>query len=350
MTEPRQIIRGTTYHVTRRILQQRLLLTPDETINNTFHFCLAYAAAEFAILVHAFKVMSNHYHLVVTDPDANLPRFLQLLNQLLAKSILEYRDIPGPLWHPGSYDAVVVRDSEALDLPTVLEGEEGYDCTLGEDGEDVERAMDYTFLNAVTAGLVASRSDWAGCWSTYRDISEGKVFRATRPKEGFSLANLTNIPDKIELVLSPPPHWADLDSAELDRACAAGEARLDAAEEGLRASRKTTGSKRPAASKKGPALTEPSPSPFDYPKSASERPKPWTKIRPKFAGARVAWRKIRLRRLASFVGAYRHCLRAIRRNPTGNYRFPIGTYWQRYFFHRPADSPEFCATPLPIPG
>jgi putative transposase len=43
---------------------------------------LAVAARRFGIVVHVFCVLSNHVHLVVTDPDARLPRFEQYLDSL----------------------------------------------------------------------------------------------------------------------------------------------------------------------------------------------------------------------------------------------------------------------------
>jgi REP element-mobilizing transposase RayT len=37
--------------------------------------------------VHAWCVLSNHYHLVVTDPDARLPAFMQYLDSLVARAM-----------------------------------------------------------------------------------------------------------------------------------------------------------------------------------------------------------------------------------------------------------------------
>ncbi|MEM7231588.1 MAG: hypothetical protein AAF517_05420 [Planctomycetota bacterium] len=342
MTEPRQIVRGTTYHVTRRTLQQRFLLIPDRIIRNTFIFCLAYAASKFGILVHAFVSMSNHYHVVITDPEAKLPRFQQWMNQKLAGSVLEYREMPGPLWHPGSYDAVVVGDPDGLDQPITLEGGENFEGDLGEPGEDIERAMDYVFLNPVSAGLVDTRSEWEGCSSSYRDIAEGTVLRATRPEHGFSAEDLAGIPEEVELVLTPPPHWMNLAPADLEKLCAEADARLDSEERAI------VGKREKATAARGPLPL--ASDPLHQPRSAMERPKPWTRIRPRFAGARLLRRKIRLARLRTFLETYRDCLNAIRRNPIARIVFPVGTYWQRSFFGRPVESPNLCTAPLTTPG
>jgi putative transposase len=82
MTAPRQVLRGTTYLVTRRCAQRQFLLRPSRTTNDVFLYLLAVAARRFGIQVHAFCVLSNHFHLVVTDPDARLPAFHQFLDAL----------------------------------------------------------------------------------------------------------------------------------------------------------------------------------------------------------------------------------------------------------------------------
>ena len=86
MTAPRQVLPGTTYLVTRRCTQRQLLLRPSPTIGAIFLYVLAVAARRFGIRVHAFCVLSNHYHLVVTDPGAQLPAFGQYLDSLVARA------------------------------------------------------------------------------------------------------------------------------------------------------------------------------------------------------------------------------------------------------------------------
>jgi putative transposase len=67
MTAPRQILAGATYLVTRRCVQRQFLLRPSKTVNEVFRNVLAVATARFGFLVHAYCVLSNHYHIVVTD-------------------------------------------------------------------------------------------------------------------------------------------------------------------------------------------------------------------------------------------------------------------------------------------
>ncbi len=67
MTAPRQILPGTCYLFTRRCLQRQFLLRPSAEVTQLLGFLLAVAADRFAVEVHAFCVMSNHFHLIVTD-------------------------------------------------------------------------------------------------------------------------------------------------------------------------------------------------------------------------------------------------------------------------------------------
>ena len=89
MSAPRQILPGVTYLITRRCAQRQFLLRPSPRVNQIFRYCLAYAARRFDIRLHAYCVLSNHYHLVLTDPKARLPEFMHWLNAYLAKSLNE---------------------------------------------------------------------------------------------------------------------------------------------------------------------------------------------------------------------------------------------------------------------
>ena len=67
MTEPRPYLPGETYLVTRRCTQRQFLLLPSEIVAQVFMYCLAVAAALSGVEVHGFAVLSNHYHLLVSD-------------------------------------------------------------------------------------------------------------------------------------------------------------------------------------------------------------------------------------------------------------------------------------------
>jgi putative transposase len=103
MTAPRQVLPGTTYLVTRRCSQRQFLLRPSKRTNQIFGYLLAIAATRFRIEVHAFCVMSNHVHLVVTDTDARLPAFSQFLDSLVARTMNALLARWEHFWGPSSY-------------------------------------------------------------------------------------------------------------------------------------------------------------------------------------------------------------------------------------------------------
>ena len=87
MTAPRQSLPGTTYLVTRRCEGRRFLLRPSALVNAVIEYVLAAKAQEYGILLHAFCVLSNHLHLVLTDPHGNLPPFMRDVGSTVAKAL-----------------------------------------------------------------------------------------------------------------------------------------------------------------------------------------------------------------------------------------------------------------------
>ena len=58
--QPRQVLPGQFYLLTRRCTQRQYLLRPDRDANDTFLYCLAEAAQRFGIDVILPSTMSNH--------------------------------------------------------------------------------------------------------------------------------------------------------------------------------------------------------------------------------------------------------------------------------------------------
>ena len=84
--------------ITRRILRRHRLLRPDSSVRQLFVFVLAVAALRYGILVHAFCVMSTHYHLVATDPLGVLPDFLAFFHRIVALGLKVLRKWEGAAW------------------------------------------------------------------------------------------------------------------------------------------------------------------------------------------------------------------------------------------------------------
>lgn len=182
MTAPRQVLTGTTYLFTRRCTQRQFLLTPSPTTNAVFRYVLAVAAARFGITVHAFCVLSNHVHLIVTDTRAQLPAFAQMLHGFVARAVNASLGHSESFWAPGSYSAV------ALVTP-----------------DDIVDKTAYVLANPVAAGLVRHGRDWPGLWSDPALIGAGAI-SIERPATFFR--TLGRLPATTALELSAPSGFA----------------------------------------------------------------------------------------------------------------------------------------------
>jgi REP element-mobilizing transposase RayT len=148
---------GETYLVTRRCYQRTFRLRPCEQTNSIFMYCLAFAMRKTGVVLHAACVLSNHHHLVVTDPRGVLPDFLRELHRLTAKAINALQGQWENLWAAEPCNAVrLVTDEDVIDK------------------------IAYVAANPVAAGLVARPEDWPGfiVWGKRRAVVE-------RPKTYF---------------------------------------------------------------------------------------------------------------------------------------------------------------------
>jgi REP element-mobilizing transposase RayT len=182
MSLPRCVLKGTTYLVTRRCLGRRFLLRPDRLMNDLFRYCLARAAEAHGIELHAVTVMSNHYHLVLTDIRGVLPDFMRALNRQVAMGVKRLRDWDEVVWEPNvPYSAV------ALESP-----------------REVLDKVAYTLLNPVSAGLVRRSERFPGLVSTLARLREGRL-HAQRPNVWFS----KTAPKRATLRFCVPPGFSD---------------------------------------------------------------------------------------------------------------------------------------------
>lgn len=287
MTAPRQVLPGTTYLLTRRCAGRSLLLRPSSAPNEIVLYVLALAARRYGIQVHAFCVMSNHLHLVVTDPFARLPAFAQHLGSLTARAMNAALGRWESFWAPGSYSAV------ALCGP-----------------EDVVAKTAYVLANPSAAALVASGSEWPGLWSGLHRIG-GAPWRAIRPAKFFRRRG--TLPENAELELTVPPGFAT--PGEFRRQVSAELASLEAraAAERERAGRRVLGVARVLSQR-----------PTSRPRSVEQR----RGLIPRVAAV-DKWKRVEaLTRLVEFLRAYRRAFAARCAGIVGVV-FPAGTYLLR---------------------
>jgi putative transposase len=134
-------------------------------------------------------VMSNHHHLVITDPRGVLPDFLRELHRATAKAINASQGQWENLWAAEQCNAV-----RLVDAQTILE------------------KIAYVATNPVAAGLVEQPEQWPGL--TRRETSAEQV---ERPDDSFGEHGTS--PVRVMLRVAPPTFSADTaeDRAEWPR-------------------------------------------------------------------------------------------------------------------------------------
>jgi len=191
MTQPRCILKGATYLVTRRCVDRQFLLVPRGQTTTLFAYSLAKSLKTHDVDLHSVTVMPNHWHAVVTDRHGVIDRFARDCNSLSARSLNAHYGRTESLW--SSQGLSVVR----LETP-----------------EDVMDKMVYTTMNPVKAGLVESPVDWPGL----RTLPSAPLHRPRvieRPKTRFYARS--RLPEQVELEVKVPPQFAKLGTKEFVR-------------------------------------------------------------------------------------------------------------------------------------
>jgi hypothetical protein len=280
-------------------MERRFLLRPSATTNAIFLYVLALAARRFDIQVHAFCVLSNHFHAIVTDPDARLPAFEQYLNALVARAVNATLGRWESFWAPSSYSAV------ALTSPA-----------------DVLDKAAYVLANPAAAALVERGREWPGLWSGPEAIG-GAPLLASRPTRFFRASSY--LPETVELELSAPAGFGSAADFRYKLAVAVEELETRARVERQAAGRSVLGPSKILAQR-----------PTSRPRVRESR----RSLNPRVAG-RDKWKRIEaLHRLIEFLRGYRDAWRARRSGQDAV--FPAGTYLLRIAHNVPCAP---CAAP-----
>lgn len=288
MTMPRQVLPGTTYLLTRRVILRTFLLLPSVLVNQIFLYCLGVAAQKHDVLLHALCVLSNHYHLEVTDLHGRLPEFEAWLNEFVAKAVNTSLGRWGPLWDPGSYNAVSL-----------------------ETAEDRLDAATYTVVNPVEAGLVHRADLWPGI--NILPSALGRTIKVKRPPIFFRANG--PLPDEVALKFVVPPGFEHM---TLEAFQAKWQQRVEAEEERLQREAAAAGRKflgRRAVLKQSRYASATS-----WEKRRGLKPR----IKCKDKWLRIA----AIQRFQQFCIEHRDAFERFK-DGVRNVVFPSGTYWMR---------------------
>jgi putative transposase len=131
---------GALYHITSRGNERKAIYV-DDTDFELFLTLLGKVCEQYNWLVHAYCLMTNHYHLLVETPDANLSKGMRQLNGTFTQAINRKHGRVGHLFQ-GRYKAILVdKDAYFLELSR------------------------YIVLNPIRANMVQALDDYP--WSSW---------------------------------------------------------------------------------------------------------------------------------------------------------------------------------------
>jgi len=155
------------------------LMRPSTKVNACIRYCLALAQRRSGVKIHSVVFLSNHYHIVLTDPDGLLPLFTGELNKLIGKSLNCLLGRWENLFSAGKQASQVVLQSESAVMAKTV----------------------YLLTNPTDAMLVSHGEHWPGV----RLFRKGS-YKAVKPKFHFRSEKIGGVlPDQLDLILTPPP-------------------------------------------------------------------------------------------------------------------------------------------------
>ena len=129
------------YHVMNRGRGRQAIFDSEDYFREFLH-TLSEAYDRFGLQIHAYCLMSNHYHLLVKTPEGNLQRCMRHVNGVYTQRYNRLKDTDGPLFR-GRYKAILVdQDAYLLQLSK------------------------YIHRNPLEAGMVGQLENYL--WSSYR--------------------------------------------------------------------------------------------------------------------------------------------------------------------------------------
>ncbi len=252
----------------------------------------------YGIQLHALCVLSNHFHVVLTDPLGNLPRFERDLDSLVARSFNALHGRWETFWSPGSYSAVTL-----------------------EMAADVVDKIAYVLNNPVEAGLVRTGSDWPGLRTPVSQIG-GRSRKVKRPNHFFRKDGPT--PEWAMLTFVCPPGFASLEDFRERLVAAVQEREEEVTRE--RAAKGLGFLGRAAVLAQKPDMAPPDTAPRRG-------------LNPRVA-CKDKWKRVEvLQRLKEFRVAYRAAWEAFA-SGVRDALFPHGTYWMRVTYGAACMSPS----------
>ena len=156
---PRIVVPGQALHIVQRGNNRKPIFFTDADYRYYLE-CLSDAARRFGCAIHAYVLMTNHVHLLLTPDDVSSPSLcLQSLGRKYVRYVNDLYQRSGTLWE-GRYKSALI-DSEHYLLACYR----------------------YIELNPVRANMVARPSDYA--WSSFRCNALGEQNGVISPHDQY---------------------------------------------------------------------------------------------------------------------------------------------------------------------
>ena len=138
---PRLTVPGYPHHLIQRGNNRQPMFTDQADYKRLLEY-LREAAQRYGVAIHAYVLMGNHFHLLVTPEDEHgLPGMMQTLGRRYVRVYNNLHGRTGTLWE-GRYKATIIESERYLIA-----------------------CMAYIELNPVRAGMVSDPADYP--WSSY---------------------------------------------------------------------------------------------------------------------------------------------------------------------------------------
>ena len=152
---PRLTLPGYPHHVIQRGNNRQPIFSSSADYERLLSL-LFENAKKFDVAIHAYVLMSNHFHLLVTPQSAEgLPQMMQAVGRRYVRYFNDIQKRSGTLWE-GRYRSTLIQTERYL-----------------------LACMAYIDLNPVRAGLVAQARDYP--WSSYGHYSGQRIDKLITP-------------------------------------------------------------------------------------------------------------------------------------------------------------------------
>jgi len=189
VSHARPVHKGAQLMITRRMHGREFRLRPSKRVNAIVSYVVAVVAERTGVRLHAMVVMSNHWHVCLSDPEGRVCEFTRDCHALIARMVNAAH---------GEFESIWSREQTSHVA-----------CVMP---EDLLARIAYTMANPVEAKLVAHGKNWPGV----RVAWPAKARMVAQPGGFFRSKGMGGTwPGAAALVMSRPPGFDELTDEQL---------------------------------------------------------------------------------------------------------------------------------------